>query len=286
MVIKMNDQANNKIGFVVKNDDNALKSSLLLEDWFNSRGIEIIRKKSFGLEEEPIQTDIFCIFVLGGDGTFLSAARWAGEKPSPMIGVKFGEVGFLAEVSEDQIFQAAEAVINGDYTVQHRIRLEIKLVRNGKIIVRENVLNDVVINKRSLARLARIKTIVNNFSLTTYTGDGLIIATPTGSTAYSMAAGGPIIHPNVPCIIMTPICPFTLTNRPLILPENFSILLEPDEKSSELILTLDGQEGIDIMPGDLIYVEKSLHSVPMIMLSGNDYFDVLKKKLRWSGGRI
>lgn len=282
----MNNTKSKKIGFVVKNDDNAIKRSLMLEKWFNQRGIEIIRKKGLPISEKSSETDFMCIFVLGGDGTFLSASRWAGIKPSPMIGVKFGEVGFLAEISEDQIFPAAEAIINGNYTVQHRIRLEIKLVRNGKTIVSENVLNDMVINKRSLARLARIKTIVNDFSLTTYTGDGLIIATPTGSTAYSMAAGGPIIHPYVPCIIMTPICPFTLTNRPLILPEFSKIILEPEERSSELILTLDGQEGIDIMAGDLIYVEKAEYPVPMIMLSGNDYFDVLKKKLRWSGGRI
>jgi len=286
MVIKMNDQDNNKIGFVVKNDDNAIKSSLILEKWFNQRGIEIIRKKGFSVSEKSVETDFLCIFVLGGDGTFLSASRWAGLKPSPMIGVKFGEVGFLAEITEDQIFQAAEAIINGNYTVQHRIRLEIRLIRNGETIISENVLNDVVINKRSIARLARIKTIVNDFSLTTYTGDGLIIATPTGSTAYSMAAGGPIIHPYVPCIIMTPICPFTLTNRPLILPEFSKIILEPEERSSELILTLDGQEGINIIAGDIIHIEKAIHPVPMIMLSGNEYFDVLKKKLRWSGGRI
>lgn len=282
----MNDQDNNRIGFVVKNDDNALKSSFLLEDWFKIRGMKITRKKSFGFDEKTDQKNFLCIFVLGGDGTFLSAARWAGEKPSPMIGVKFGEVGFLAEVSENQIFQAAEAIIKGNFSVQHRIRLEITLIRNGKILLRENVLNDVVLNKRSLARLARIKTVVNDFNLTTYTGDGLIIATPTGSTAYSMAAGGPIIHPEVPCIIMTPICPFTLTNRPLIIPENFKISIEPEEKSSELILTMDGQEGIDIIPGDVIEVKKALYPVPIIMLSGNDYFDVLKKKLRWSGGRI
>lgn len=282
----MKRQMKTRIGFVVKNDDNAFNSSLILEKWFNERGIEIVRKKGSSINEKSSYSDYLCIFVLGGDGTFLSASRWAGIKPSPMIGVKFGEVGFLAEISEDQIFKAAEAIINGNFTVQNRIRLEIKIIRNNETILCENVLNDVVINKRSLARLARIKTVVNDFRLTTYTGDGLIISTPTGSTAYSMAAGGPIIHPNLQCMILTPICPFTLTNRPLILPETSNIILEPDEKSSELILTLDGQEGINIMPGDIIKVKKARHPVPMIMISGNDYFDVLKKKLRWSGGRI
>lgn len=282
----MKKQIQTRIGFVVKNDENAFNSSLILEKWFNERGIEIARKKSSSINEKSSYSDYLCIFVLGGDGTFLSASRWAGIKPSPMIGVKFGEVGFLAEISEDQMFKAAEAIINGNFTVQNRIRLEIRIIRNNETILCENVLNDVVINKRSLARLARIKTVVNDFRLTTYTGDGLIISTPTGSTAYSMAAGGPIIHPNLQCMILTPICPFTLTNRPLILPESSKIILEPEEKSSELILTLDGQEGINIMPGDIIKVKKARYPVPMIMISGNDYFDVLKKKLRWSGGRI
>lgn len=280
----MKNNKNRKIGFVVKNDENAVRASMQLEEWFNEKGFEVIRKHGF--DDKSAETDFLFVFVLGGDGTFLSAARWAGIKPAPMIGVKFGEVGFLAEISEDQIFQAAKAITNGDYTVQNRIRLEIRLIRNGKTVIRENVLNDVVINKRSIARLARIKTTVNGFRLTTYTGDGLIISTPTGSTAYSVAAGGPIVHPFVPCMIITPICPFTLTNRPLILPDFSVISLEPEEKSSELILTLDGQEGIDIQPDDIIYVEKAKYPVPMIMISGNDYFDVLKKKLRWSGGRI
>ncbi len=280
----MKNNKNRNIGFVVKNDENALRASFQLEKWFNEKGFEVTRKKGF--DDKSSETDFLFIFVLGGDGTFLSAARWAGNKPAPMIGVKFGEVGFLAEISEDQIFQAAKAIINGDYTVQHRIRLRIRLIRNGKAIISENVLNDAVINKRSIARLARIKTTVNGFRLTTYTGDGLIISTPTGSTAYSVAAGGPIVHPFVPCIIMTPICPFTLTNRPLILPDISIISLETEDRSSELILTLDGQEGIDIQPDDIIHIEKAEYPVPMIMISGNDYFDVLKKKLKWSGGRV
>ncbi|MCP4692595.1 MAG: NAD(+)/NADH kinase, partial [Desulfobacterales bacterium] len=164
-----------------------------------------------------------CVFVLGGDGTFLSAVRWTGDQDIPIMGVKFGEVGFLAETEAESLFAVAEEILEGRYSISTRMRLEVEILREGEKRVRETALNDVVINKGALARLARIETYIDDRHLTTYKADGLIVATPTGSTAYSMAAGGPIIHPDVPGIIMTPICPFTLTNRPLIVPDTACI---------------------------------------------------------------
>jgi NAD+ kinase len=148
------------------------------------------------------------------------------------------------------------------------------------------VLNDIVINKGALARLAHIETYIDNHYLTTYSADGLIVATPTGSTAYSLAAGGPVIHPAVPGILMTPICPFTLTNRPLIVPDSATIRIGLGKKSSDIILTFDGQAGLEINEDHTIIIKKAPCPVHMIALPDQHYFDVLKAKLRWSGGRV
>ena len=160
------------------------------------------------------------------------------------------------------------------------------VVRDGETIVRDTVLNDIVINRGALARLANIETYINDHYLTTFKADGLIVATPTGSTAYSLGAGGPVIHPDVPGIIITPICAFTLTNRPLIIPDSIKIKLKLDQKSADIMLTFDGQEGLEITHKDTIIVRKGTHPLNMITPPEQHYFDVLKAKLRWSGGRV
>ncbi|MCP4630219.1 MAG: NAD(+)/NADH kinase, partial [bacterium] len=171
-------------------------------------------------------------------------------------------------------------------TLTPRMRLQIEVLRDDRQIACETLLNDMVINKGALARLAHIKTYINDQNLTTYKGDGLIVSTPTGSTAYSLAAGGPIIHPAVPGIIMTPICPFTLTNRPLIVPDSAVIKIKLEKKSTDILLTFDGQEGLEIDGRDTIIIKKGPHPVNMITLPQQNYFDVLKAKLRWSGSHI
>lgn len=274
----MKNNKNRNIGFVVKNDENALRASSKLEEWFNEKGFEVTRKKGF--EDKSSETDFSLIFVLGGDGTFLSAARWAGNRPAPMIGVKFGEVGFLAEISEDQIFQAAKAIINGDYTVQHRIRLKITLIRNGKAILSENVLNDAVINKRSIARLARIKTTVNGFRLTTYTGDGLIISTPTGSTAYSLSSGGPIIVPHSCNFIITPISAHNLTVRPIVIPDTSIIKLKVESRSNNYLVSFDHRSVTMEFTEDII-ISKADFKVKLLKLDTTDYYSTLRNKLMW-----
>ena len=281
-----------KIGLVIKADAKANEKADELEQWLQSRGVEVIRKKTrvSGLREsrehqKPAPSDLSCIFVLGGDGTFLSAVRWIGNSNIPVLGIKFGEVGFLAEISEENLLSNVEMILAGKYSLKPRMRLDVQVDREGQTIARETVLNDVVINKGALARLAHIDTYIDEIYLTTYSGDGLIIATPTGSTAYSLAAGGPVIHPEVPGIIMTPICPHTLTNRPLILPEDVSIKIKLEEGSSDMMLTFDGQVGLEINGRDEILIKKARQPVNMIRIHGLHYFDILKAKLRWSGGR-
>ncbi|MDM8538880.1 NAD(+)/NADH kinase [Desulfobacterales bacterium HSG17] len=282
-----------KIGLFVKIDDKASKKADEFENWLNLKNIEVMRIESLPPSRKladknilPAPLDLFCIFVLGGDGTFLSAARWLEDKPIPIIGVKFGEVGFLAETAEDALFATAESILNNEFNTSPRMRLEVTVFRQGKEIAKEPVLNDIVINKGALARLAKIKTYINDRYLTTYRADGLIISTPTGSTAYSLAAGGPVIHPTVPAIVMTPICPFTLTNRPLIVPESVKIKIELEHKSSDIMLTFDGQAGLEISEKDTIIVQKGKHPINMVVMPGCHYFNVLKTKLRWSGSRI
>lgn len=282
-----------RIGLFVKNEDKAEKKADELESWLKSKGFDVLRKEGLpsGLKvagEKPSVApyDLLCIFVLGGDGTFLSAVRWIGDQPIPILGVKFGEVGFLAEIAEDKLFSVAEKIINKQFEITPRMRLQVELNRGGEVFVQETVLNDVVINKGALARLAHIRTYIDGQYLTTYKADGLIVATPTGSTAYSLAAGGPILHPGVPAIIMTPISPFTLTNRPLIIPDSACITIRLEEKSEDIMLTFDGQAGLEIDEKDTIIVRKGKHPINMITMPGQEYFDVLKAKLRWSGGRV
>jgi len=216
----------------------------------------------------------------------LSAVRWIGYQDIPILGVKFGAVGFLAEAQENSLFSVAEAVLKGSYTTRPRMRLQVRVLRGTDEVASETVLNDIVINKGALARLANLQTYINDHYLTTFRADGLIIATPTGSTAYSLAAGGPVIHPAVPGILLTPICPFTLTNRPLIVPDTAEIRISMGEKTEDVMLTFDGQLGLEVDERDTIIVEKHDCPVRLIKIPDQHYFDVLKEKLRWSGGRL
>lgn len=284
----------NRIGIVVKADNEAEKKADALEAWLGNRRIDVVRKESLATDRNvsspPIRStapaDLRCVLVLGGDGTFLSAVRWIGDQSIPILGIKFGEVGFLAEISEDRLFSAAEYILETPFVTEPRMRLFVCVQRDGTEIARETVLNDVVINKGALARLATMKTSINDRYLTTYRADGLIVATPTGSTAYSLAAGGPIIHPGVPGIILAPICPFTLTNRPLVVPDTAVIKIELAKKASDIMLTFDGQAGINISDQDTLIVRKGSHPIQMITMPGQNYFDVLKAKLNWSGCRV
>lgn len=283
---------NLKIALVVKNDNEASKKADELETWLTKKAVEVVRKQIVFPNQngnnktvDGAPKDIFCVFVLGGDGTFLSAIRWLGDHSIPILGVKFGTVGFLAEITEDKLFSAAESILERKFKTNPRMRLEVQVQKPDQQMIKETVLNDVVINKGALARLAHIETYINDQYLTTYSADGLIVATPTGSTAYSLAAGGPVVHPEVPGIIMAPICPFTLTNRPLVVPESVRIKIKLEKKTSDIMLTFDGQEGLEIDHNDEIIITKGRYPVEMISIPEQNYFDVLKAKLRWSGGR-
>jgi NAD+ kinase len=282
-----------QIGLVVKNEAHARRQADHFEKWLIDKGLAVIRWQStrpggmrFKEPRRQAPKTLRCVFVLGGDGTFLSAVRWIGDQQVPIIGVKFGEVGFLAETTEDRLCDVAEAILADQFTTRAQMRLQVRAVRKGVEIARASAFNDVVINKGALARLARIRTHIDGQFLTEYRADGLILSTPTGSTAYSLAAGGPIIHPSVPGILITPICPFTLTNRPLMVPHSASIQIQLAEDTPDIMLTCDGQVGLKIDARDTIRISQSPTPVQMITLPDQNYFDVLKAKLRWSGSRV
>ncbi len=271
-----------RIGLVIKNDDKAEKKARELEKRLGDRCV-VIDVQHF--KNTDIPDNLLCMIVLGGDGTFLSVARFIENRDIPLMGVKFGEVGFLAETTEDNLSEAVASLLDGKYFIQQRTRLDIKVVRGNEQIIDVDVLNDAVINKSALSRLASCAVYIDSTYLTTYRADGLIIGTPTGSTAYSLAAGGPVVHPAVPSIILTPICPFTLTNRPLIIPDSTKIEIRLEGSPEDMILTLDGQEGFEMDPGDKIFIKKSRNNIKMISFEEQSYYKVLKTRLKWSGGR-
>jgi NAD+ kinase len=282
-----------RIGLYVKREAEAISKADALEKWLASQNISVLRVQSFAPDEQEKQEvsadgssleDLVCVFVLGGDGTFLSASRWLGSHKIPLIGAKFGDVGFLAEIAAENLFAAARRILENDYVIAERSRLLVKVLRNDEEITEETVLNDMVINKGALARLANIETYINDHYLTTYRSDGLIVASPTGSTAYSLAAGGPIMHPGVQGIIINPICPFTLTNRCMILPNTVNIKIKLAKKTTDIFITFDGQEVLEITDQDTVLISKSPHPLKVINFPDQNYFDILKAKLLWSGG--
>jgi NAD+ kinase len=228
----------------------------------------------------PEQADL--VVVLGGDGTLISAARLIGGRDVPILGVNLGSLGFLTEITLEELYPTLERCLANDYRVSERMMLQATVERDGAEIASHAVLNDVVINKGALARIVDLETMVNDKCLTTFKADGLIISTPTGSTGYSLSAGGPIVHPAMNCIAITPICPHTLTNRPVIIAEDSLIRITvrslPDE---DIFLTLDGQVGLELQGGDVIHVRRASYRAKLVMSGSKDYFAVLRTKLKW-----
>jgi NAD+ kinase len=235
-----------------------------------------------GIAADDISSRADMVVVLGGDGTLISTARIIGERDIPILGVNLGSLGFLTEIALDELYPALEKCLCGDFHVSERIMLQAVLERDGREIASHLVLNDVVINKGALARIVDLKTTVNSLDLTTFKADGLIISTPTGSTGYSLSAGGPIINPTMNCIVITPICPHTLTNRPIVIDDGSVVAIKVNSlDDKDIYLTLDGQVGLELRSGDRIQVAKAEHTAKLVMSEKRDYFAVLRTKLKW-----
>lgn len=229
--------------------------------------------------EISLRTDV--VIVLGGDGTMLSVSRLVAEKGIPILGVNLGTMGFITEINQNELYDAVDAMLSDSCVVEERLMLCARIVREGEKIAEYTVLNDVVINKGALARIIDLETVINEVYVTTFKADGLIISTPTGSTAYSLSAGGPILYPALESIVLTPICSHTLTNRPIVLPDYSRIEVTLRTLSEDVYLTLDGQVGFSLRKDDIIKVDKSPFKTRLLMPCARDYFNVLRTKLKW-----
>lgn len=260
-----------------------------LVDWLQKRDIEpLMDKETAGLidvetyyERQDIAALSEFIIVLGGDGTLLSVARHIGGRGTPILGVNLGSLGFLTEVTLEEMYPLLEEILAGKMRVVERVMLNASIQRDGKEAARYLVLNDVVINKGALARMILMETLVGGKYLNMYRADGLIISTPTGSTAYSLSAGGPIVYPTVGSLIISPICPHTLTNRPIVVPDNMDIEVTLRTENEDVLVTLDGQEGFPLKYMDTIVVKKSASKTKLILSPKKDYYQILRQKLRW-----
>lgn len=267
-----------------------------LHEWFDKRDIdaflyEMGAEKSGEMEAEGVEiipSSVDWVVVLGGDGTLLGAARSIGRYGIPMLGVNLGGLGFLTSITLEQLYPVLEMMIKDRLKVESRAMLETRVVREGKEeACRFDVLNDVVINKATLARIIDLEVTINNEFLTTFRADGLIISTPTGSTAYNLSAGGPILYPTVDSFILTPICPFTLTNRPIIVPDTASISVGMVAESEDtVILTFDGQVGFDLKLGDRVVMSKSDKKIKLLRPPDQSYYEILRNKLMWGGATL
>jgi NAD+ kinase len=261
-----------------------------LKDWFEKRKIRVTCQQNIddsgaGIHcttrqlEIPVDSDF--VVVLGGDGTFLSVARFLENRTTSVIGVNLGGLGFLTEISRESCHGELEQVLEGRYEIEERMRLLVCVQRQGREIFRQSVLNDAVINKGALARIVDLKTKIDNRYLTHYRADGLIVATPTGSTAYNLSAGGPIVYPTALAIILTPICPFTLTNRPIILPATATVEVEMPDSIRDIALTCDGQVGCELAAFDRIEITTATPPLRLIKTPSVDYLEILRTKLKW-----
>lgn len=260
-----------------------------LSKWLQERGIDVYIEKELGAEightnsvartELPELVDI--ILVFGGDGTFLSVARLVCKYNIPILGVNLGGLGFLTEIVLDELYPMMEYILFGKYEVEEREMLCAVIHRKAERVGDYVVLNDVVINKGAVARIIDLAIYINGSHVTTFKADGIILSTPTGSTAYSLSAGGPIVYPTLPLTIITPICPHTLTDRPLVVSNETTVRIKVLTDTLDIYLTLDGQVGVNLRMGDVIEVRKADTSVKLIKSPFRDYFTILKAKLMW-----
>jgi NAD+ kinase len=260
--------------------------------WLRERDKEVILDgKTATLIGEPatyqktqiaILSDL--IVVMGGDGTMLNAARLVEEQGVPILGVNMGGLGFLTEVTIDQIYPTLERVFAKEFYLDERMMLRARMHRHGEHVAHATVLNDVVVSKGTLARMVEIQITVDGRLVTSLRGDGLIVSTPTGSTAYSLSAGGPIIHPSLQAVILTPICPHTLTHRPLLIPSTASLEVTLTSKDEGAMTTFDGQVGVAMTQGDTVVIGTYDHRTKLIRFHDRTYYDVLRRKLKWGDG--
>lgn len=285
-----------RIGVVLKpHQPEALKTMCDLTTWLAERDIRLVGGPE--IERERIAQQTGCaveevaegelaansdlLLVLGGDGTMIGTARLMGDREVPVLGINYGGLGYLTEFRIEELYVALASILAGDYRLDQRLMLSVELLRGDESVARNRVLNDVVINKSALARIIEIEASLNHQFVNSFRADGLIVSTPTGSTAYNLSAGGPVIFPSMNAVVITPICPFTLSNRPIVVPDDSSIELRLKTEQEDVALTLDGQVGLPLKVDDRVVIRKSQTTFNLVQPQSRNYFEVLRDKLRW-----
>ncbi|MGB8459841.1 MAG: NAD(+)/NADH kinase [Candidatus Acidiferrum sp.] len=258
--------------------------------WLEAQGLRVVYdeetasalptpSKAQSREHLANQADI--LLVLGGDGTLLAAARVAAPRCIPILPVNMGSLGFLTSFTVDELYPALEETLAGRSSMSERVMLQVELLRGEAVVDRQHVLNDAVLNKSALARMIELELFIDNDFVCRYRADGLVLSTPTGSTAYSLSAGGPIVHPSVEAFIITPICPHTLTDRPVVVRDSSCIEVKLAGNAESVFLTLDGQKGIPMQSEDRIRITRSPLCLKLIQPPKKSYFEILRSKLKW-----
>jgi len=278
-----------KVGIICKtgiSEPSEILKGLL--PWLRQKGYETYldteTAPALNIEGSPrsqIPSLVDVIIVLGGDGTMLSVCRLVGDKGIPILGVNIGGLGFLTEVQKDELYDILENVLTGKCPIEERMMLKASVYRNNECVAEYIAMNDVVVTKGALARIIDLETYINHTYVNTFKADGLIVSTPTGSTAYALSAGGPILYPTLNSLVLAPICPHTLTNRPIVLPDDVLIEIVLRSQTEDVFLTLDGQVGFSLMLNDIVEVRKSPFTTKLLTPCGKDYFQILRTKLKW-----
>lgn len=279
-----------KIGICVNlTKDKDLKVTSSIIKWLEENNCEVIisediakklNRPELGNSLDAMYKESDFIIVLGGDGTLLGAARQMPWLQTPILGINMGHLGFITEVEVNDIFSSLERILNGQYKIEDRMMLEIVIIKENKAIETIYCLNDAGITRGTLSRMVKLKTFINDSYIDTYFSDGLLISTPTGSTAYSLSAGGPIISPGVKVILLTPICPHSLSSRSLVVSDEDRIEIEIIDDFQDVYLTADGQQGHKLKNGDRIIIKKAPFFAKLIKVSDRNFYDVLRTKLR------
>lgn len=279
-----------KIGIIAKDIDKAHAALVKLNRWLLSRGKKVIvddrSALAVGIEGRPardLPLLVDMIIVLGGDGTLLSAARLVADsgRNVPLFGVNLGSLGFMAEVSLEELYGNLQKALAGKLRSEERMMLDARIIRGSRVVSSYRVLNDAVVSKGAFARMVTLEVTVGDDHLTSVRADGLILATPTGSTAYSLSAGGPILHPTLHCMVLTPICPHMLANRPIAIPDSSIVRVKLASATEGAMLTLDGQVACPVRKNDIIEVRKSKRKATIIKHPTKDYYEILRAKLKW-----
>lgn len=281
-----------RIGIVANIEkEKSVECALELKKWASDRGVEVFldeeiaRKMGIpdGLDRKVLASRVDLLVVLGGDGTLLRTVRFVSEYDIPIVGVNLGEFGFLTEVNLNEMYSALEMIFRGQCKTEKRIMLDTLLNLGGETVRQESILNDVVITRGNLSRILDLETTVDGLYLTTFRADGIIISTPTGSTAYSLSAGGPIVFPEEDSFIINPICPHTLTNRPIVIPDRVEIKVTVWTKEQGATVTLDGQLSYTMKSGDSMIIKKSRYVTNLVSSPHRNYMEILRTKLGWGG---